>query len=155
MLAETLCRLDPSRPVLVEAESSKIGRLNVPPSVWDALKAAPRVEVTAGIAERTAYLVEAYDDILSDGAALMEKLNHLRRFRGHAVVDKWAALIAAGDKSGVTRALMEQHYDPAYATSRRAHPAPSETLAIERFDDTGLARAAEQVIAAMERVSPA
>jgi len=120
-LAAALIALDPSRPVVVEAESSKIGTLILPPSVWKALRVAPRIRITAPIAARTAYLVSAYDDILSDPERLKERLAPLRHHRGHDVVDGWFDLIAQGDKAGLTRALMEQHYDPAYEKSRRFH----------------------------------
>lgn len=120
-LAGALCGLDPARPVLVEAESSKIGERILPPSLWAAMKAAPRIEVQVSIEARTGYLVQAYDDILSDADGLRERLEYLRQHRGHEVVDGWFDLIAAGDKAGVTRALMEQHYDPSYLKSRKAH----------------------------------
>ena len=48
-LAGVLSGLDPVRPVLVEAESSKIGERIVPPSIWDAMKVAPRIVVEAGV----------------------------------------------------------------------------------------------------------
>ena len=102
-LAAQLCGLDPARPVVVEAESSKIGERILPPSVWNALKSAPRIEVVAPIDARTAYLTRAYDDILSDGARLKDRLTPLRLYRGHAVVDGWFELIDAGDKAGVTK----------------------------------------------------
>ncbi|GHF66682.1 tRNA 2-selenouridine(34) synthase MnmH [Seohaeicola zhoushanensis] len=152
-LAGVLCRLDPSRPVLVEAESSKIGRLNLPPSIWEALKAAPRIEVEADIAARTGYLVEAYDDVLSDAEGLSRKLSFLRRFRGHAVVDEWDKLIGVGDKAGITRALMEQHYDPAYDTSRRAHAhTVAAQVKVDSFDDAGLDSAVGRVAEAVEQI---
>ncbi|MBS0124963.1 tRNA 2-selenouridine(34) synthase MnmH [Thetidibacter halocola] len=119
-LARSLCALDPARPVLVEAESSKIGALNLPPSLWDAMKAAPWVEVAAPIEARAAYLGEAYDDILSDGPALRDKLRPLRFHRGHALVDQWDRLIEAGDRLALCRSLAEDHYDPAYDKSMRA-----------------------------------
>lgn len=74
---------DPARPVVVEAESSKIGEINLPPSLWAAMKDAPWIEVSAPIAARTSYLVEAYADILADPETLREKLAPLRQFRGH------------------------------------------------------------------------
>jgi len=54
-LASALLQLDPAQPVLVEAESSKIGARVIPPSLWAAMKIAPRIEVTASVAARTAY----------------------------------------------------------------------------------------------------
>ncbi|MEY8842733.1 tRNA 2-selenouridine(34) synthase MnmH, partial [Cribrihabitans sp. XS_ASV171] len=104
LLAADLVKLDPSRPVVVEAESSKIGDRLLPPSLWAALCAAPRIEVSAPIEARTEYLVQAYDDILSDGESLRERLEPLRFHRSHAVVDGWLARIEAGDKVGLTRA---------------------------------------------------
>ncbi|TDK48782.1 tRNA 2-selenouridine(34) synthase MnmH [Antarcticimicrobium luteum] len=150
-LAVALSRLDPARPVVVEAESSKVGERMVPPALWAAMKMAPRIEVEAPLAARTAYLVRAYDDILSDPDRLRARLDGLRAHRGHAVVDGWFELIAAGDKPGLTRALMAEHYDPAYAKSRKAIGA--EVLArvtCESLDGPGLEAAAAEIEAAVE-----
>lgn len=119
-IAGLLCQLDPSRPVVVEAESSKIGELILPPSLWSRLRDAPRIEIQASIEARTMYLSRAYDDILSDGNRLRTRLEPLRFFRGNEVVDGWNALIDAQDKGGLTQSLMQQHYDPAYDKSRRS-----------------------------------
>ena len=119
-LAVALNALDVARPVLVEAESSKIGTCSLPPSLWSAMKSAPRIEIAAPLEARAAYLVRAYADILSDAPRLKARLEHLRAFRGNAVVDDWFAMIDAGERRGLTRALMAQHYDPAYHKSRKA-----------------------------------
>jgi tRNA 2-selenouridine synthase len=133
-LAVALNGLDPRRPVVTEAESSKIGRLILPPSLWSALCAAPRIEIAAPITARTQYLVQAYDDILSDTDRLRDRLGPLRQHRGNAVVEGWLELITQGDKPGLTRALMQQHYDPAYEKSRKVHGATP----IARLDTPGL-----------------
>jgi tRNA 2-selenouridine synthase len=119
-LAGELCRLDPARPVLVEAESSKIGQILVPPSVWDAMKVAPWIEVSAPLDARTEYLLRAYDDILSDTATLHARLAPLKAHRGEALVAQWIGLSTAGDKRALTRSLMQDHYDLAYAKSMKA-----------------------------------
>lgn len=150
-LVGRLSRLDPARPVLVEAESSKIGERFLPPALWAGMKAAPRIELSAPVAERAAYLVQAYDDILSDGARLREKLDALRAHRGHEVVDGWFDRIAVGDKPGLTRALMEQHYDPAYDKARRAIGADvMARIATERLDAAGLEDVAARIEQALE-----
>ncbi|MGR3759761.1 tRNA 2-selenouridine(34) synthase MnmH [Roseobacteraceae bacterium NS-SX3] len=147
-VAGVLSKLDPARPVLVEAESSKIGARIIPPSLWEAMKAAPRIEVQAPVAARCRYLVEAYDDILSDADRLREKLEPLRAHRSNAVVDSWFGLIAAGDKPALTEALVVQHYDPAYEKSRRAIGAGvSAAVSVAALDEAGLAAAAEQIMA--------
>lgn len=145
-LAAALCGLDPTRPVVVEAESSKIGSLILPPSLWTALRTAPRIQVAASLEARTAYLVKAYDDILSDITRLRDRLSPLRFHRGHEVVDGWLALIDAGDKRALTQALMEQHYDPAYAKSAKARTARIiGQIGVAALDDNGLSAAAAQV----------
>ncbi len=133
-LAAALNGMDPSRPVLVEAESSKVGERLVPPSLWSAMKEAPWIDVSAPMAARAAYLAEAYDDILSDSDALRHKLRHLVAFRGAAVVENWFKLIDQGDRLALTAALAGDHYDPAYAKSMRAN-APE---IIARFETPGL-----------------
>ena len=148
-LVGALSQLDPARPVVVEAESSKIGARILPPALWEAMKIAPRIEIAAPLAARADYLVRAYDDILSDAPRLRDRLDPLRAHRGHAVVDGWDALIAVDDRRGLTQALMQQHYDPSYDKSRRAIGA--EVLArivTESLEVAGL----EQVAAEVEAV---
>ena len=145
-LAVGITSLEPGRPVFVEAESSRIGRLVLPPALWAAMRVAPRIELTAGIDVRTTYLAEAYDDILSDRDRMREKLAPLARVRGHEVIMGWFQLLDAGDKAGLTRALMEQHYDPAYDKARRAIPyARIGSVHAECLDCAGLDAAASEV----------
>ncbi|KUJ85538.1 tRNA 2-selenouridine synthase [Ruegeria marisrubri] len=149
-LAGAFCALDPSRPVVVEAESSKIGERILPPSLWTALRSAPRIEVTAPLEARTDYLVAAYDDILSDAERLKERLDPLRYHRGHEIVDDWFALIQAGDKHALTRSLMERHYDPAYLKSRKSHgTTPVAQVSARSLDAAGLEATAVEIETAL------
>jgi tRNA 2-selenouridine synthase len=118
-IALALHRLDPARPVLIEAESSKIGRLVIPPALWAAMTAAKRITVHAPLAARASFLARAYADIAADPDDMARRLAPLRYIRGHQVVDGWMALLRAGDLTGFATALMDQHYDPAYAKSRK------------------------------------
>ena len=117
-IACALARFDPAHPVIIEAESSKIGDRIIPPMLWAAMKDAPRIEVDAPLPARAAYLVEAYADIIADTAELSRRLEILRRFRGAETVARWQAMLDAGDHTGLATALMADHYDPTYAASR-------------------------------------
>lgn len=117
-LATALANMDPTRPVILEAESSKIGRINLPKQLWSAMIAAPRIMISAPISARAAFLETAYADVISDPIDLEKRLEPLRNIRGHAVVDGWIKLMNAGDFRALAAALMEQHYDAAYAKSR-------------------------------------
>jgi len=150
-LMQTLHNLDPNRPTVVEAESSKIGQINLPPQLWALMTKAPRINLTAPIAARTAYLSEAYAEILSNPKTVKEVLHPLRKSRGHAVVDHWQALQDAKDYSGLAAALMQDHYDPSYAKSRRIEE--RDVLAevhAETLCDSGQNTAADAIVAALK-----
>ena len=119
-LAQALMALDPARPTIVEAESSKIGRIVLPKQLWAAMTAAPRIEVAAPLPARAEFLTQAYADIIADPARLRARLQPIRNLRGHDVVNGWEALLDAGDFNALATALMDQHYDAAYARSRKA-----------------------------------
>jgi tRNA 2-selenouridine synthase len=117
-LAERVDRLDPTRPVVVEAESSRIGRLNLPPRLFEAMKTAPRIEVIAPLAARAAYLTRAYVDLVVEPGLLAKRLERLRGLQGHARVDNWLALVEAGALQDLAVELVTHHYDPRYAKTR-------------------------------------
>lgn len=146
-LAVALANLDPTRPVIIEAESSKIGKINLPKQLWSAMIAAPKIMVSAPIAARAAFLETAYADVISDPADLAKRLGPLRNIRGHAVVDGWLALMHAGDFRALAAALMEQHYDAAYAKSRGAdeHEILAE-LSSETLDEAGQNTLADAIL---------
>lgn len=123
-IACRLAALDPARPIVMEAESSKIGERIIPPAIWTAMKCAPRIEITAPIEARATYLVEDYADIIARRDDLTRRLNVLRQHCGAKVVDHWLTLLETGAHAALARALMEDHYDPSYARSRArgAHP---------------------------------
>jgi tRNA 2-selenouridine synthase len=124
-LLAALDRLDPERPIVVEAESSKIGECMTPPVLWAAMQAAPRIRLDADRAERARYLVNAYADIVQDRARLSEALDRLPlRQVGRERLAHWRALAEAGDFETLAYELMEGHYDPAYDRSSRKDPRP-------------------------------
>jgi len=144
---------DPARPVLVEAESSRIGDIVLPPAIWAPMKDAARIEIVAPVAERARYLVEAYADIAANAAALEEAFRRLPIRPGRERLDGWRALAAAGHFEPIATALIEGHYDPAYARGRKKDVKPRlRTLALERLDDAGLDAAADAVCEAVGAV---
>ena len=111
---DALSRLDPARPVVVEAESSRIGARLVPPSLWAAMAAAPVIEIVAPVEARVAHTVATYADIAADPAALDLALSRLPRHHARATISEWRAMAARGALSDLARQLIEVHYDPAY-----------------------------------------
>ena len=148
-LAARIAALDPARPVLVEAESSKIGRINLPPRLFEAMKGAPRFEVVAPVAARAAYLCRAYADLIEDRALLQERLQRLVRLQGHERVGAWLKLAEAGDYRALAEDLVRQHYDPRYDKVRARRGAQAAPFETETLDDAGLAWLADRIEAAL------
>jgi tRNA 2-selenouridine synthase len=117
-LAMAFAGLDPSRPVVVEAESSKIGNLALPRPLWAAMVAAPRLRIAAPRAVRAEYLARAYADLCADPGELDAVIRKLRPLHAAEVIADWSALAAKGEFVALADALMERHYDPRYEKHR-------------------------------------
>ena len=149
-LVAALEGLDPARPVLVEAESARIGTLRLPPALWVAMRDAPRIVLEAEPQARARYLAGVYAELMADAEGLSRRLNGLRPLAGHATVDGWLAMLAAGEAEALAASLIAVHYDPAYGRLRRA----DESAVIAQIDggDLGpeaLDRTAAQVTKAL------
>ncbi|MBJ3763448.1 tRNA 2-selenouridine(34) synthase MnmH [Maribius pontilimi] len=142
-LAAQVMALDPDRPVLVEAESSKVGQRIVPPSLWAAMGDAPRIRIEAPLAARAAYLQGTYAEIGADPARLDQTLEALIPLQGHARVAVWRALAEARDGVALASELMTHHYDPRYA---RQAGAADVTLRTPVLDADGLAALADRIM---------
>jgi tRNA 2-selenouridine synthase len=123
-LLGALDALDPARPVVAEAESSKIGDRMVPPALWTRLAEAPRIELTAERPERARYLVTAYSDLIGDRAAIEAAFARLPIRPSRERLAAWRALMDAGAFAELAEAIMALHYDPAYDRSRRKQDRP-------------------------------
>ena len=152
-LAVALRSLDPGRPTVVEAESSRIGEVTLPPALWAAMRAAPRVRVEASLGVRAAYLARAYADVTADPAALAERIDALLPLQGNAAVGRWHAMAAARDHEALAAELMERHYDPRYAKGQmRAGAEPVATVDLAGPDDAAIAAAAARLDALVARL---
>jgi tRNA 2-selenouridine synthase len=150
-LLAALDRLDPERPVVVEAESSKVGERMVPPVLWEAMTVAPRIALDAPAPARALYLAGAYADLAEDPARLAEGLARLPDRFGRKQLDDWRRLAREGAFADLALALIEAHYDPAYRRSARAAERPPlRTLALERLDAEGIDSAANELAGVVE-----
>ncbi len=145
-LAMGLAKLQPNRPVYVEAESSKIGRLIIPPVLWQAMITAPNLRLTAPLEARVDHLISAYPDMRADKTKLHSVLDMLTRYHGHEKVAQWKALAAAQEYPALTRALIETHYDPRYARISKTHAPDAEEILLPDLSDDTLAACAARLI---------
>ena len=143
-LGLALSRLDTERPVLVEAESSKIGERVLPPMLWAAMRDAPRIRIEAPLAARADYLVRTYADLASDTVRLTGLLKRLSPYLAKAKQQELVALAERGAHVELARSLINEHYDPRY---RRAAKPASFTIKLDGLSEPKIAAAAEEILA--------
>lgn len=120
-LAQAITALDPARPVLIEAESNRIGAIRLPPALWQAMCTAPRVAITAPLAARVVYSLRCYHSFCDDPALLAQVIEGLRPFHPVARIDDWRAMAATGAFGQLVEGLIVHHYDPRYARMQKDH----------------------------------
>lgn len=136
-LTTALDAFDPARPVVVEAESSRIGRLTLPPRLWAAMKAAPRIALIAPLEDRAGFSLQAYAALASDPAGLDEALSRLPVRHGRARIAHWRAMAASGELASLIADLLEVHYDPAYRRAAAQFGPPAAVLPSPMFEADG------------------
>jgi len=141
--------LDPARPVFVEAESKKIGQLQVPAQLLERMREGECLRLEVPATERVRFLIEEYRHFLEKPAALKEKLQCLTSRHGHAVIDRWLAQTDSRAWGELVSDLLVTHYDPSYlraATQNYLHYDEAQALSLERLDETGMAHAATELL---------
>ncbi|NDY93362.1 tRNA 2-selenouridine(34) synthase MnmH [Ideonella livida] len=144
-LFQRLRALDLSQPVWVEAESRKIGRVALPTTVLDRLRASPCWVVQAPAQARLPLLLEDYAHLGRDTRPLLALLQSLQGQQPNERLDRWRAWTQAADLPPLFAELIEHHYDPAYQRSQRSDYLQwdqGRTVALERLDAPALAQAA-------------
>ena len=120
-LYRTFQTLDRSRPVFVEAESRRIGRIEVPPALITQLRLSPCLQISASMPARVDYLLEDYAYFLADPASLLDKFEPLKPLLGKETIARWSGLVAQGEWRQLVQELLERHYDPLYRRSQDDH----------------------------------
>ena len=153
-LAEAMAGFDPHKPVVIEAESSKVGACIVPPSVWAAMRKAPRISLSVPVAARTEYLVEAYDDLWENPEGLAQGIQALKPLQKSETIERWQRFVAEANHPAFVRELIELHYDPRYGRKREAQA--NKVLHSDRLDNPSLDRLADRIDQSLsEMIRPA
>ena len=147
-------RLDPARPIYVEAESRKIGDLRVPEALMTKMRAADCMRIDTPDAARVDLLMREYAHFFAEPAVLVDKLKALTALHGHARIEAWVQDAEAGRWKALVAALLAEHYDPAYEKSAATHffgLARATRIAITDTSEAALIAAAKAIAAAEER----
>ena len=144
-------RFDPTRPVFVEGESSMIGKVQVPSTMWSGMRKGAVTQLEIPMSERVKWNRAGYQHFeTTETDRLLECIDVLVKRVGHERVNAWKALIAGGDWDAFVQDIPEEHYDSAYAAAAaRSRPQEVENakpLFLENTSDETYERAAKELM---------
>ncbi|MFM2408139.1 MAG: hypothetical protein RL358_881 [Pseudomonadota bacterium] len=145
-----LQKFDVARPIYVEAESKKIGKLSLPTRLYEAMHSAPCVLLATSMEARLALLLADYQHLIAAPQKLSALLHMLHSFHGQKRIEHWQNLVIGKNFRSLVTELLEQHYDPGYARSQGLHyPQLNQavTLTIDDISPAALSCAAQHLIA--------
>jgi tRNA 2-selenouridine synthase len=147
---DALRRFDAARPVFVEAESKKIGRLRVPEALIASMWASREcLVIDAPMPVRVALLKSEYAHYVHAPQTLADQIECLTPLHGRETIERWQTLAREGRSDAFVQDMLERHYDPAYTRSTLKHypalaDAPHYTLDDAR--DDAVERVAREVL---------
>ena len=147
---QALRNYDRTRPVYVEAESRKIGKLRVPPALIAAMRASPCILLNTAVADRVELLLREYAHFTGEPTSLAERIEGLRRLHGRTTIERWKSLIAAREWPEFVLDMLQNHYDPAYRKSTTAnYPGLEDAVKVTAVDtsDNGFSILAREILA--------
>jgi tRNA 2-selenouridine synthase len=114
---------DAARPVYAESESRKVGAVQVPDALIQAMRASECIVLEVPIEQRVEFLLKEYDFFVRDPQALHARLDALIALRGRETIERWKRWTTPpiSDESlrRFVRESLELHYDPMYLASMR------------------------------------
>lgn len=132
LLLQAMRKLDPARVVWLEAESKKIGNLQLPERLFEKMHESPVINIEAPMAERVRLWREDYPHFAEAPEAMVAKLEPLKPLVGGETLAQWHALAQAGRVDELFESVMVSHYDPCYTRStRRNYGERAEAVTVE------------------------
>lgn len=150
LIADVLGPLDLSKPLYVEGESPRIGRVALPLPLVAQMRAAHCIEIEATRETRLDYLLRDYAYLGHDPEALAARLGMLKELQGKETVQRWQQWAQGGDLPHLFSELMSLHYDPHYGRSQARHFhtwAKRDRVAATDLSDAGIEALADAVLA--------
>ena len=115
---DQLENFDKTRVVFIEAESKKIGNIQVPDTLLDRFRQSECIRIEASTDARVEFLIRDYDYLINNPNQLIQKLSFLKELHGHEVLDRWTHWINNHAWQDLIRDLLVRHYDRLYERSQ-------------------------------------
>ena len=148
-LCHTMRALDPEQTVYVEAESPKIGRVQIPIVLLDAMHCGRCLHIEATTPARVAFLCKEYQHFLQDPGLFKSAIARLTAHVGKKKIEHWLSLHKAQEMSELVRDLLVSHYDPFYTRSMNKHfghyQNTNTTIQLHKIDEESLNKAVADI----------
>ena len=146
MIYQKLRQFDRSKPVLIEAESSKIGACHIPKGLWAIMQEAPQIVIDASLEARVDFLIKDYPHLIAEPQRLDRLIDGMVTRHGHDVTQSWRALVQEGCWVDVVKSFIGQHYDPAYHRSmNKKGRAIIGTISTDQLDASAIEVMADKI----------
>ena len=145
--------LDPSKQVIVESESKKVGGLHIPDALMEKIRNGACIELRSSTQTRVSWLLHEYHHFLTDTESFKNKLALLTAHYGKVQIAKWNEAIDAGQFEQLVEELLVKHYDPSYQSSiERNFPRYRQEnfVELENDSDQAFANAAKALVAKLQ-----
>lgn len=149
LVCDELRKLDLSLPVYVEAESKRIGRVQLPEALINSIRSGQCLRIEATPEQRTIFLIDEYHYFIDNPDYFETALQRLKPYVGIAQIEQWLASFRQGCTAEVVKDLIDQYYDPLYLRSiTNNFPQYDKAPCIELGDitDSNLSRVACAII---------
>jgi len=143
-------KLDISQPIFIEAESSRIGKLFCPPSLWKVMKSAKVIAIDMPFQSRVECILKDYDYFISQPDEIFSLLDNLKRLRGNEQVQHWKQLAEEKQWNAFVSELLENHYDLSYkkaGTTDSSYTTPLEVYPLKGCSQEDFDAAAIEILA--------
>jgi tRNA 2-selenouridine synthase len=132
LLWDAFRRAPSDRPIVLEGESPRIGRISLPGNLYEVMAASCKAWCHASLETRVRRLAVEYarEEYREAMAAALERI---RKKLGGQRYAELAALLAAWDIEGLGRGLIEYYYDRQYYKNRPW--TPDVEFDLENFDE--------------------
>lgn len=130
LLWDAFRRLPGGRPIILEGESQRIGRLTLPGNLYEVMAASCKVWCEVSLDTRVTRLAAEYAHDAYRGP-MAEALERIRKKLGGDAYADLRLMLDAWDVAGVARGLVEHYYDKLYYRVRRWEP--DGTISLEDY----------------------
>lgn len=134
ILFTALAQFRADSPVYVEAESRKIGSVQLPEKLIAALRRAPCLRMEVKLAARVDFLLEDYRYALKDTAWLATNIERLQSLQSRDTLARWQHCIEDGEFRQLVEELLTLHYDPQYLRSQKHNYVEHQAASVLNVD---------------------